>query len=178
LYLGTGPADKLDVGILFFLHCINAARERLWLASPYFVPDPSVMDALKLAALRGVDVRIVIPARWDLYLMYLAAFSYLPECEANGIKVYRYRRGFMHQKVMLIDDDLAWVGSSNADNRSMRLNFEGNALMVSPEFAASVEAMLREDLSHSVQVGLDDYRRKSWLTKLGVKLIRLLAPIL
>ncbi|GMU53776.1 MAG: cardiolipin synthase [Candidatus Xenobia bacterium] len=178
LYMGSGPADELDVGLLYFVHTINCARKRVWIASPYFVPDASVIDALKLAAMRGVDVRVIVPLRWDLYFMYLAAFSYLPECEANGIKFYRFKPGFMHQKVMLVDDDIACVGSSNVDNRSMRLNFEGNAVMISRAFAQRVEAMLRHDFARSVKVEGNEYERMRWPARLGVKLIRLLAPIL
>lgn len=178
LYMGSGPSDELDVGLLYFVHTINCARKRIWIASPYFVPDPSVIDALKLAALRGVDVRVIVPKRWDLYFMYLAAFSYLPECEANGIKFYRYTPGFMHQKVMLVDDDIACVGSSNVDNRSMRLNFEGNAIMIGQPFARQVEAMLRHDLARSVAVDGEEYARLRWPARLAIKLVRLTSPIL
>ncbi len=178
LYMGSGPSDELDVGLLYFVHTINNARKRIWIASPYFVPDPSVIDALKLAALRGVDVRVIVPKRWDLYFMYLAAFSYLPECEANGIKFFRYTPGYMHQKVMLVDDDIACIGSSNVDNRSMRLNFEGNAVMIGQPFALKVEAMLKHDLARSVPVEGGEYDRMKWPLKLAVRLIRLAAPIL
>lgn len=178
LYMGSGPSDDLDVGLLYFVHTINCARKRIWIASPYFVPASSVIDALKLAALRGVDVRVIVPKRWDLYFMYLAAFSYLPECEANGIKFYRYGPGFMHQKVMLVDDDIACVGSSNVDNRSMRLNFEGNAVMIGQPFAAKVEAMLKHDLANSVAVDAREYESMRWPKRLAVRLIRLAAPVL
>ena len=70
LYVATGPASKLPSGVLFFVHCIQRAKKRLWLASPYFIPDPSVIDALLLASLRGVDVRIIIPERYDICLLY------------------------------------------------------------------------------------------------------------
>ena len=99
-------------------------QQRIWIASPYFVPDASLIYALQLAALRGVDVRVMLPERPDHKLVYLAGFSYIAEAEPAGVKFYRYQPGFMHHKVILVDDDLAAVGTANFDNRSMRLNFE------------------------------------------------------
>src|SRR4029078_7875109 len=103
---------------------IEAARHRLWIASPYFVPDTALIYALQLAALRGVDVRIMLPQKPDHKMVYLAAFSYIAEAEPACVKFYRYQPGFMHHKVILVDDDLAAVGTANFDNRSIRLNFE------------------------------------------------------
>ena len=178
LYVPTGPASSLPSGVLFFLHCISCAKERMWVASPYFIPDQSVVDALVLASLRGVDVRIIIPERYDMLIMYLAALSYFPEIEHSGIRVFRYRAGHPHQKVMLIDNRMAWVGSSNIDNRSMRLNFEGNLVVRDEGFCQEVEEMLLADLKRSVEVGPEDYYGRSLLYKLGVKVARLFSPIL
>ncbi|MBI3929075.1 MAG: cardiolipin synthase [Armatimonadetes bacterium] len=178
VYLSIQPTDDLAVGVLFFVHCINAANERLWIASPYFIPDPSVMDALHLAALRGVDVRIIIPARWDILMCWLAAYSYLPELEETGIRVYRYEAGHPHQKVVLIDDRYAWVGSANMDNRSMRLNFEGNLVVKGSRFARDVETMLIQDMENSRLVLEGDYQRRSLPFKIAVQLARLFTPIL
>lgn len=178
LYVATGPASELASGLLFFVHCIQQARTRLWLASPYFIPDPSVIDALVLASLRGVDVRIILPKRYDMLIMYLAAFSTFPEIEHTGIRLFRYHTGYPHQKCMLVDDRMAWVGSSNMDNRSMRLNFEGNLVVQDAEFCREMEAMLRIDLERSVEVGPEDYHGRGYFFKLGVKLARLFTPIL
>lgn len=178
VYLASGPADEIQVGLLFFLHCIGLAQKRLWIATPYFVPDTAVMEALHLAALRGVDVRVILPDKWDFFYMYLAAWAYLPTVEDVGIQVYRYGAAYTHQKVMLIDDEISWVGSSNVDNRSMALNFEGNAVMVNRAFAAEVERMLLRDLGNSRRVGPDEYNHKSLLFKLGVNLVRLFSPML
>lgn len=178
LYVPTGPASNLPSGVLFFVHCIQQAQDRLWLASPYFIPDPSVVDALVLASLKGVDVRLILPERYDMLVMYLAAFSYFPEIEDSGIRIFRYRAGYPHQKVMLIDDRMAWVGSSNIDNRSMRLNFEGNLVVRDPDFCKDVEDMLNEDLRRSVEVGTGDYYGRGLLFKLGVRIARLFSPVL
>ena len=178
LYVATGPASNLPSGVLFFVHCIQQATDRLWMASPYFIPDPSVIEALILASLRGVDVRLIIPERYDMLIMYLAGFSSILELEHSGIRIFRYRTGYPHQKCMLIDDEMGWVGTSNLDNRSMRLNFEGNLVVYDKQFCRELAEMLQTDLENSVEVGPEDYYSRSLLFKLGVKIARLFAPIL
>ena len=148
LVLASGPADDLETCELFFVHSINAAKRRLWIASPYFVPDGPLIAALQLAALRGVDVRIMLPERPDHKMVYLAAFSYIEECEPTGVKFYRYEPGFMHHKVILVDDDFAAVGTANFDNRSTRLNFEMMVLFADEPFASQVAKMLEKDFSN------------------------------
>ena len=144
LALASDPSDMLETCGLFFVHAINAARKRIWIASPYFVPDLSLIYALQLAALRGVDVRVMLPERPDHILVYLSGFSYIAEAEPAGVKFYRYEPGFMHHKVILVDDDLAAVGTANFDNRSIRLNFELMLILANREFAAAVSKMLEE----------------------------------
>ena len=178
LYVATGPASNLPSGVLFFVHCIQQAKKRLWIASPYFIPDPSVIESLILASLRGVDVRIILPERYDMLVMYMASFSSVLEIEHSGIRVFRYHTGYPHQKCMLIDDDMGWVGTSNLDNRSMRLNFEGNLVVCDREYCREMEEMLKRDLERSVEVGPEDYYSRGLLFKLGVKVARLFAPIL
>jgi Phosphatidylserine/phosphatidylglycerophosphate/cardiolipin synthases and related enzymes len=177
LSLSSGPADELETCGLFFVNAINSAQKRLWLVSPYFVPDQQVLSALQLAALRGVDVRLIIPQKSDLLITYLSSFSFLEEIIPTGVKVYRYDKGYLHEKVMLIDDDRAMIGTSNLDNRSFRINFEINLLMIDRDFAGKVENMLKEDLSHSRQIGLEDYGEKPFWFKLAVKISRLMAPL-
>lgn len=176
--LPTGPADRLKACNLFFVNAINEAQNRLWIATPYFVPDDATLTALKLAAMRGVDVRILLPNRPDHLFVYLCSFSYYNEMEAFGIKLYRYKHGFMHQKIILIDDDMAGVGTVNLDNRSFFLNFEVMGFVAAPQFVASVEKMLKDDLAVSVAVDFSDYKRKPLWFKLAVRISRLLMPLL
>ena len=178
LILPTGPADTWETCTLFFLNCINNARTRIWIASPYFVPDFQIMNALQLAALRGVDVRILIPEKSDSQLIRLAAYSYLVQASQAGIGIYRYQPGFMHQKVLLVDDRYAAVGTANLDNRSMRLNFEIIAINTSRRFIDSVHAMLEEDLVSCRRMTERDYRDRSIVFRLGCRAVRLLAPLL
>jgi cardiolipin synthase len=178
LIIPTGPADQFETAGLMYTHAINSAQRRLWIASPYFVPDEGIISALQLAALRGVDVRILIPDEPDHKLVYLAAFSYLKEVGKSGVKFYRYTKGFMHQKVMLIDDYVSAIGTANFDNRSFRLNFELTSLIADPDFNAKVERMLQEDFRNARIMELDELDEKSFWFMLMVRLARLSAPIL
>ena len=178
LILPTGPSDRLDNCNLFWLSLIERSQSRLWIASPYFVPNTSILNALKLAALRGVDVRIILPNAPDHLTPYFCSFSYYTELQAVKIKLYRYRTGFMHQKIILVDDEIAGVGTVNLDNRSFFLNFEVMTFAIEKKFIHSVETMLQKDLSFSVLVNLSSYQKKPFWFKLTARVSRLLAPIL
>lgn len=176
--LPTGPADRFKACNLFFVNAINQAQTRLWIATPYFVPDEATLTALKLAAIRGVDVRIILPSRPDHLFVYLCSFSYYNEMEAIGIKLYRYKHGFMHQKIILIDEEMAGVGTVNLDNRSFFLNFEVMGFVAAPQFMESVEKMLEDDLAVAVAVDFSEYYKKPLWFKLAVRISRLLMPLL
>ncbi|MBR9772745.1 MAG: cardiolipin synthase, partial [Gammaproteobacteria bacterium] len=133
--------------------------------------------ALRLAAMRGVDVRIMMPERPDHLLVFLSAFAFLPDMIRAGVKVYRYQPGFLHQKVMLIDDSAASVGTVNLDNRSFRLNFEITALVPHQAFALEVEAMLEQDFANCREVSLDELRSRPLWRKLVSRAAYLLAPV-
>jgi cardiolipin synthase len=178
LMIASGPADNLETCGLMFVQAINDARQRVWIASPYFVPDLQILSALKLAALRGVDVRIMLPEKPDHRTVYLASFSYYQNTLPNGIQIYRYTAGFMHQKVFLIDSAYAAVGTANLDNRSFRLNFEITILNYDAGFIKQVADMLSEDFSRCRAVTMEDYTQKSFFFKLAVRSARLLAPVL
>jgi len=177
LCLPTGPADELETATLFFLNAINMAEDRIWIVSPYFVLDEQLMSALQLAALRGVDVRILIPENPDQKLIYLSSFSYLEEAEKAGVEIYRYKPGFLHQKVMLIDDHTAAIGTANFDNRSMRLNFEVTMMFVDEEFAQEVKSMLDTDFGASRVVSSREFSDRSLPFRFSVRAARLLAPV-
>jgi cardiolipin synthase len=177
LALPTGPADPFDTCALFFASGINSAKRRIWIASPYFVPDGQIVSALQLAALRGVDVRILIPQHPDSRMVYYSGFTYLPEVEKAGVKIYRYQTGFLHQKCMLVDDDFASVGTANLDNRSFRLNFEVILAVMDREFARNVEAMFVKDFERSKRASAAEMEDASFFFRLTARVCRLLAPI-
>ncbi len=178
LVIPSGPADDLETASLMFVHAIQSAKERIWIASPYFVPDEAIMSALQLAGLRGVDIRILVPDRPDHTVVYLAAFAYFDDASKTGAKIYRYTDGFLHEKAMLIDDAAAAVGTANFDNRSFRLNFEVTAFVGDPGFVTDVERMFEADFARSRLMEPGEYDLKPWYFRLGVRLARLMAPIL
>jgi cardiolipin synthase len=178
LVLPTGPADNLESCSLLFVALFHAAESRLWISSPYFVFDPQVTSALQLAALRGVDVRILVPERTDYRMAQLAAWSFFGEILESGCRIYGYEEGFLHQKAVLVDNQLSLVGTMNLDNRSMRLNFEVGILIENEEFAGRVEEMLEKDFRASREVRPSHLEERSFWYRLQARAARLFAPIL
>ncbi len=176
--IDSGPDDDLKAIREVVFAGIVKARQRLWIASPYFVPDKGLLDALRLAALSGVDVRLLgqlYPDRWVPY--YAARYLWTDMLEA-GARVYQYAKGMMHAKVILIDDDLVSVGSANLDNRSMFLNFEANCLIYSQEAAARIEESFRRDFENSILLERDVYAARPFSGRLLENACRLASPIL
>lgn len=178
LVLASGPADELETCGLLFTHAIESAEKRVWLATPYFVPDGRVLGALQLAALRGVDVRVMMPRQTDSVLFKYVPYAYLPEVSAAGVKVYLYEEGFMHQKVLLVDHDYAAVSSANLDNRSFRLNFEITCLINDRRFSEEMATMLEHDFERATRLTQDDLEDQSFSFRLATQSTRLLAPVL
>ncbi|MBD8873354.1 cardiolipin synthase [Rhodanobacter sp. DHB23] len=178
LVVASGPADPQETGSLFVTAAINAARRRIWLATPYFVPDHSVRAALLLAVFRGVDVRVLIPSRPDHRTVFAASTLHAHYALRGGVRVFRYQPGFTHQKVLLVDDDCAAVGSLNLDSRSFRLNFEASALVLDRAFAQQVEAMLERDFVQSREVDAREYLDAPYLRRVAMHVARLFDPIL
>jgi cardiolipin synthase len=177
LCLPSGPADPLETCTLFFLHAINLAKQRLWIASPYFVPDEQFISALQLAALRGVDVRILLPDKSDNLLVQLSAWSYLEDLEKAGIKVFRYTKGFMHHKIVLVDEGYCTVGTANFDNRSFRLNFEITVAAADSDLARQIATMLERDFDHARPTPAAELKARSFWFRFAVQAARLTAPI-
>lgn len=176
LVLPSGPADELETCMLMFLHLIGQAKRRLWIATPYFVPDPGIIAALQLAAKRGVDVRVMIPEKGDNRLVWLSMFSYYPDVIPAGVKLYRYTKGFMHQKVVLADL-VAAVGTANFDNRSFRINFEMTVLSEGEQVAEAMAEMLRKDFERCHGAKLADFERRPWWFRAMSRAARLASPV-
>lgn len=177
LVLAAGPADVMDTGNLYFNTCITAARRRIWIASPYFVPDPDIITSLKIAALKGLDVQILVPAKPDHWITWLAAFAFFDELRDAGVVFWSYDQGFMHQKTVLIDDSIASVGTFNLDSRSCRLNFEATAIVFDADVARDFEIMFQDDFARAVQHTNPITSQPIWV-RLLAPVARLFAPIL
>ena len=136
------------------------------------------MAALRLAALRGVDVRILIPDKPDHLLVGLAGFSYLGGLLEAGVRFFRYEAGFLHAKTMLLDDAASSVGTMNVDNRSFRLNFEITALVLDPDFAEAMEAMFEEDFARSRPMTLEEVEEAPFWYRAASRAASLFSPIL
>ncbi len=177
LILPTGPADRLESCSLMFQQAIHSAQKRIWIASPYFVPDEGVISALHLATLRDVDVKIIIPDVPDRRLIYYSAYAFAGELLESGIEIYRYEPGFLHEKVFLVDDLVAGVGTANFDNRSFRLNFEVTALVADECFVTEVEQMFQDDIVKSRLMTRQEVENKSLWFQILSRAAYLTAPV-
>lgn len=175
--LAPSPAEDIAAGNLYFIALAHAARRRLWISTPYFVPDRDVLTALRFAALRGVDVKILVPGRADHYITYFAAMAYFDDLRSAGGEVWTYDPAFIHQKVALVDDDIASIGSMNLDIRSGLLNFEITVVMEGASAAKAVEDMLKTDFGNATRVDIDLSDRNLIIGMLA-RIARLFAPVL
>ncbi len=176
--IDSGP-DREMKGIrdIYFSAILNA-RRRLWIASPYFIPDAGLRDALRHAGYLGVDVRLLCQYRPDKWLPQYAAQYYWAEMLHAGVKVYQYTRGMMHAKVVLADDDWASVGTANLDNRSLHLNFEVNCLLYSRQAVEELERAFLHDLTTAICLDRAVYARRPFAARLLENACRLLSPVL
>ena len=176
--VNTGPADTMPNCSALFATLVKTARRRLWMTSPYFVPDDVMVRALQSAGMRGVDVRILLPGKADHRFVELASFTYYCEMLDCGVQLFRYQGPFMHQKVVLVDDRLAGVGTVNLDNRALYLNFEATALVADNGFAKEVEAMLQADLERCQPVERGHFDNKPLPFRVAARIARLASPLL
>ncbi len=177
LLFPSGPVDDREAGLLMFLQLISRASKRIWIATPYFVCDESIMQAITLAKLRGVDVRILVPETPDSTMVKYAAQSFIRDATASRVPVYQYSAGFTHQKIVL-SDDVASIGSANLDHRSMKLNFELTGIMNDAAFADQVAAMLERDMARAKTIPQDWWENLGSWRRFLVRAARVAAPVL
>jgi cardiolipin synthase len=174
----SGPDQEVNTLREVYFAAFLSARDRLWVASPYTVPDAGLADALRLAARIGVDVRILTIARPDHLISFYAGKSYWSDLLAMGVRVFLYGKGMMHSKLVLVDGRWASVGSANLDNRSLRLNFEAGCLLHGGPRVAELEAAFLRDLEVSRELDPNEYQRRSPLARAAENACRLLSPVL
>jgi cardiolipin synthase len=176
--IDSGPDRELKGIREIYFAAILSARRRVWIASPYFVPDAGLRDALRHAGYLGLDVRLLHQFRPDKWIPQYAAQYYWTEMLNAGVKVYQYTRGMMHSKVVLVDDDWASVGTANLDNRSLHLNFEVNCLIYSRQAVAELEGAFLRDLETTIRLDRHVYARRPFASRLVEHACRLLSPVL
>ncbi|MEO8700116.1 MAG: cardiolipin synthase [Kofleriaceae bacterium] len=176
--VSSGPDLEVFAIHKMFFAAINQAVKRIWLTTPYFVPDDAIQTALVSAAMRGVDVRLIVPAKGDSKLVDLAARSYFSELLEVGALIYEYGPRFIHAKTFVIDDDVSVVGTANLDNRSFRLDFEVAAFVYGDDFAAKLATVFERDLVDCHQLTNNRVAREKFWTRLGQAGARLLSPLL
>ena len=157
---------------------ISSAKKYFYIQTPYFLPTEAVLVAMQTAALSGVDVRLMLPMRADNRLTHLGSCSYLADVLYSGVKVYFYKKGFLHSKLMVSDDELSTVGSTNVDFRSFEHNFEVNAFIYDTETALQMREIFLQDQRDCVQVFLKNWVKRPWYRKAAESVVRLMAPLL
>jgi cardiolipin synthase A/B len=176
--IAGGPDNEWSVLKDIFFSMISSARKSVWIASPYFIPDADIFSAIKVAALSGIDVRLLVPNRPDKRIVFHASRSYFPELLEAGVKVYEYERGFMHSKIIIVDGELASIGTSNMDMRSFHLNFEVNAFLFRTKSTQKLVAEYLNDLEYSIKLDLNTFGERHIGFRLLESTARLLSPLL
>jgi cardiolipin synthase len=174
--VASGPDSGCESIHRAIFTSLNVARRRAWMTTPYFVPDQSVMVAMKVAALRGVDVRLLVPGRSDHPLVFWAGRSLYQELLESGVKIYEYRPGMLHAKIMTVDGHIGVVGSANIDRRSFSLNFEASAVLYDRALVGKLEAQFEADLEPARRVTLPLERTRMRRLVEGASFV--LAPLL
>lgn len=174
----SGPDMERELILEIYFSAITAAKKRVYITTPYFIPDSGLTMALKTAARSGVDVRIIIPGKPDYRLVHLATLSYVGELLDAGVRFYEYQRGFMHAKTLIVDEILASVGTANMDMRSFFSNFELNAFLYDIASIRRLEHDFNVDLQHSSELTLESYSHRPRMQKGKEVLARLISPLL
>ena len=161
-----------------FYTAVTTAQKSVWIISPYFVPDTSFLMALRMAAARGVDVRIIVPLNNNHFYVKLASRSFYETLLEDKVRIFERKGTFVHAKAMLVDSEWALVGSSNCDVRSFRLNFELDAVIRGEPFLSTLKRELEMELAQSDEITLEQIRNKKRSVRAAENLCALLSPLL
>jgi cardiolipin synthase len=176
--VSSGPDSTFNSIKNGYLKMISKAEKNIYIETPYFIPDDSILEALKIASLSGVDVHIVIPSKPDHPFVYWASTSYMGELLESGVKCYTYNKGFLHSKFLSIDESISSVGTANLDIRSFTLNFEINTFIYDKDITSKLDTYFINDLKSCDELTLDNYINRSFVVKFKESVSRLLSPIL
>lgn len=176
--ISDGPDEKILNIRNNYLWLMNNAKDHIYIQSPYFIPDEAVLSALLVAAMSGIDVKIMIPCKPDHIFVYWAGYSYIGELLDAGVKFYTYQPGFLHVKGVMMDGMVCSFGTANMDIRSFQLNFEVNAVIYHKETTEKMEAQFLKDLEVCEEITPYDYAKRSLLIRIKEQISRLLSPLL
>ncbi|WP_425447535.1 cardiolipin synthase [Dethiothermospora halolimnae] len=174
----SGPDSHWQSIMQAYFTMISNAEKKIWITTPYLVPGSSITTALISAALSGVDVRIIIPSKPDHLLVHWASMGNVEELLKAGVKVYKYENGFIHSKVLLVDEVAASVGSANLDIRSLEINFEVNSFIYDNEIINKLERDFKNDIKNSTKIKLEEYEQRSVFCKFKESIGRVFSPLL
>lgn len=176
--VSSGPDSRWPSIRSGFQKIISMAKSHIYIETPYFVPDNTITNALKVAGLSGLDIRIILPSKPDHFLVHWASLSYMGELLETGVRFYWYNKGFVHSKMITSDGFISTVGTANVDVRSFKLNFEVNAFIYSEDVAKELEEAFINDLADSTEWTLELYNQRSFAVKTKESVARLLSPLL
>lgn len=176
--VSSGPDSSREEIKRAYMKMVNSATKNVYLQTPYFVPDDSLLESLKIAAMSGIDVKIMIPCMPDHMFVYWATYSYVGELISSGAKVYIYDNGFLHAKTLVVDGEVASIGSANFDRRSFKLNFEANAFIYDGVEAKKIEAIFMRDMTLCHELTKELYEERSTFIKFKESISRLLSDLL
>lgn len=171
----VGPFKSIHAGIL---HAINTSENSVYIQSPYFIPTDALMLALQTAALRGVEVKLMLPRKADSTLVHVASMSFLEDLMESGVHIYLYEIGFLHSKLIIVDDELTITGSANMDIRSFEHNFEINAFIYNKDTCAIAKQIFKKDIHDSSLLHLGEWKNRSRIQKFKESVLRLFSPLL
>ncbi len=174
----SGPDSKYPNIMFSLIQAIGLAKKQILITTPYFIPNQSFIDAIKIASISGVDVKILIPGVSDSMMVNAASNSYYEDLMSVGVEIYKYEKGFVHAKTMVCDDQIAFVGTANLDHRSFELNFETNAIIYDATFAKELRDQFFIDLQDAKALKLEDWEQRPVTTKLFERTARMLSPVL
>ncbi len=176
--LGSNPEEPYSQMFVTLLSAINSAETQISLTNAYFVPDPQMLTALKEAAQRGVDVRLLLPDKTDSNMVFYASRSFYDELLSANVKIYERQDALLHAKTLLVDGVWSTIGSTNLDWRSFTINQEINAIVLGQDFGAQMQAMYEKDLESSKQITLEDWRNRSITARIKERAARFWARFL
>lgn len=176
--ISSGPDSKYPNIKYALIQAIVAAKSEVCITTPYFIPDRSFLDAIYIAALSGVEIKLLLPQKSDSFVVNTTTQSYFQDLLKSGVKIYTYTKGFVHAKTMVCDKKISIIGTANLDNRSFDLNFEINAVVYDENIAKELTGIFEDDLKYSKQINLEDWVRRPFYKKLLEKVFKLFSSLM